>query len=612
MIKLNIILILAVCLLSGIALCAGETIADFDFGKPGREWNVHAKGTFKGTLPEGLTPDFPSWTKSVVKSELIKEGDLSFTRFTVTEFDNTVMFRAPQNLDKNAIYKFELISRSPWPVGLELRQRPAPYARYYDAKMKTGLDAFLKSTVYANLGGMGGHEGFKDISLYFNLQRGITDIRSLRVNKVTQEELNASIKRPDNGTANFFRNSRFPLGLQSGWNFSGLETGGATSDEASPGPSGAPSLKVVMNSQSSSQMTSPRLFSEPFQTADPNKQNHVSFSCKVKGDLTALVTDNFGRTYLDMHILTKMKLPESKDWKSIRLDFTPDPTAKSFTLVFAGKGTLWLDSLRAWAGDGDAAFVSQGECELALAFPESDASIARIQLSDEAPKLNYCATGNFEGATLKSKVVDIHGKEMPLPDQKLGLSRDGKLVGGDKLALEKGAIDFSATPGNKPLGQFRIEAWIERDGKRISPFNEMVVTRIHRPLHWNEDAPNSPFGCHFMASPIIIPMMKAAGINWVRLHDAGTDYIGWYYLEPEKGKWQFRDASIQRYRDGKIKIFGDLQTAPLWASSYKGSGKQSVHGYFDTYWTVEDWDGWTNYVKTVCSRYKGIIDGYYV
>jgi len=106
--------------------------------------------------------------------------------------------------------------------------------------------------------------------------------------------------------------------------------------------------------------------------------------------------------------------------------------------------------------------------------------------------------------------------------------------------------------------------------------------------------------------------MKAAGINWVRLHDAGTPYIGWYHLEPEKGKWQFRDDAIQRYREWKIKILGDLQTAPLWASSYKGSGKQSVHGYFDTYWTVEDWDGWTNYVKTVCSRYKGIIDGYYV
>ena len=601
-------LILGVCVLSGSALSPGETIADFDFGKPGKTWNVHEKGSFDGTLPEGLTPDFPGWTKSVAKSELIKEGDLSFTRFTVTEFDNTVAFRSPLNLDKNAIYKFEVISRSPSSIGLVLRQGLAPYASYYNADVKAGLDDFLKSTLYANLSGMVGHEDFKDIALFFRLKPGVTDIRSLRVTKVTQEELQISIKRPAKGMVNFLRNSRFPLGLQSGWNFSGLEAGGATSDEASPGPSGAPSLKVVMDSQE----TSSRLFSEPFQTADPYKQNHISFSCKVKGDLTAVATDNFGRASLDMHVLAKMKLPESEDWKSIRLDFTPDPTARSFTLAFAGKGTLWLDSLRAWAGDGDAAYVSQGECELALALPESDASIARIQFSDEAPALDYCATGNFQGATLKSKVVGIHGKEMPLPDQKLGLSPVGKLVGGDKLPLEKGAIDFSSILGDKPLGQFRIEVWIERDGKRISPFNEMVVTRIHRPLHWNEDAPNSPFGCHFLASPIIIPTMKAAGVNWVRLHDAGTEYIGWYHLEPEKGKWVFRDASIQRYRDGKIKIFGTLQTAPLWASSYKDSGKKEFNGYFDRYWTVEDWDGWANYVKTVCTRYKGVIDGYYI
>ena len=52
-------LTLGVCLLSGVALRAGETIADFDFGKPGKEWNVQAKGSFKGSLPEGLEPDFP-------------------------------------------------------------------------------------------------------------------------------------------------------------------------------------------------------------------------------------------------------------------------------------------------------------------------------------------------------------------------------------------------------------------------------------------------------------------------------------------------------------------------------------------------------------------------
>ena len=599
MIKINIILILTVCLLSGISLCAGETIADFDFGKPGKEWNIHAKGIFKGTLPEGLDPDFPGWTKSVVKSELIKDGNIVFTRFAVTEFNNAVQFSAGKlRFDNGGIYKLEVVSRGNAPVSVNLRKNDPPYAYYYNDTTQGSLDVFVKSTLYANLGGMPGHEEFKDIRCFLSLKAGVTDILSIKITKVTEGELQASIKRPGKGIANFFRNSRFPLGLQSGWSLDGgFEAGSVEADDSNPGPDGVPSLKIHIAALSASARRT-GLFSEPFQTSDPSVQNHISFSYKGFGDWTAVITDNFGRGYLDMSILAKKTLVPSNSWTTVRLDFKPNPMAKSMTIALTGKGgTLWLDTIRAWAGDGDAAYLSQGECEVALAFPISDASIARIQFVDEPAKLKYCITGNVKDAILKSKAVTIYGEDRTLPD----IANPGK-----------GEIDFSTALAGRPLGQFRIEAWIEREGKRISPFNEMVVTRVRRPIHWNEDAPSSPFGCHFAASPIIIPMMKAAGINWVRLHDAGTPYIGWYHLEPEKGKWQFRDDAIQRYREWKIKILGDLQTAPLWASSYKGSGKQSVHGYFDTYWTVEDWDGWTNYVKTVCSRYKGIIDGYYV
>ena len=49
----------------------------------------------------------------------------------------------------------------------------------------------------------------------------------------------------------------------------------------------------------------------------------------------------------------------------------------------------------------------------------------------------------------------------------------------------------------KPYGAFRVEAWVENpDGQRISPYNEIVVYRLHRPRHWMEDSPNSSFGVH--------------------------------------------------------------------------------------------------------------------
>ena len=30
-----------------------------------------------------------------------------------------------------------------------------------------------------------------------------------------------------------------------------------------------------------------------------------------------------------------------------------------------------------------------------------------------------------------------------------------------------------------------------------------------------------------------IALAKAIGANWTRLHDAGTEYIGWAHLEPD-------------------------------------------------------------------------------
>ena len=66
---------------------------------------------------------------------------------------------------------------------------------------------------------------------------------------------------------------------------------------------------------------------------------------------------------------------------------------------------------------------------------------------------------------------------------------------------------------------------MERDGTRISPYNEIVMTRLERPVFWGQDAPDSPFGCHFIALESTIRMMKACGINWARLHDAGTGVL---------------------------------------------------------------------------------------
>jgi len=592
------------CFLGTVAI-AEEVLTNLDFGKAGKEFHVNNKGSFNGFLPEGVQPDFMGWTSSSVSSEKLTEDQRSFLRINVTKFDNTVQFAIVDMRGKiksgDSFLKCEILFRSASPITAQLRQVSAPYRSFsMNAISPKAAEFWTEGVSYVKLSGIPNNA---DILLYLQLKAGVTDIARVKLSKVTQEELQSAILRPGKDTVNFLRNSRFPLGLQTGWSVDRMfETGAVETDETSPGPSGFPSLKFRVD-----KMPSPygspipvALYSEPFQTSDPTVPNHVMFAYKAKGAWNANVLDDQGQT------LMSMKLAASNVWSTAKLDYNALPLARSFTIKFAGCGEIWIDAVRAWAGNDAPTYVPQNECEVALALPKSEVSPARIQFADEAARIDYCVTGALGGYILKTKAVNINGQERTLPD----ITLNGSLTGAT-VRLEKGTIPFDVFP-ETPYGQFRIEAWVERDGKRVSPFNELVVTRLRRPVYWNEDAPNSPFGCHFTASPITIPMMKAAGVNWVRLHDAGTSYIGWHSLEQEKGKWSFNDDCIQRYRGWKIKILGVLQTTPVWASTFKNSGKSDYNSYWDRYWMPMDWDDWSNYVKNVCSRYKGVIDGYYV
>ncbi len=125
---------------------------------------------------------------------------------------------------------------------------------------------------------------------------------------------------------------------------------------------------------------------------------------------------------------------------------------------------------------------------------------------------------------------------------------------------------------------------------------DQLVYRLPRPKYWGQDAPNSAFGVHTTSTTRHCVMLKAIGVNWTRLHDAGLDYIGWYHLEPRKGQWEFRDEPIHRYRKQHVMILGELGTAPPWASHHPG---YDVNGYFDRFYQPRDLDNYGNYVRAV-------------
>ena len=289
-------------------------------------------------------------------------------------------------------------------------------------------------------------------------------------------------------------------------------------------------------------------------------------------------------------------------WQHVALVFQPRLMTKTVAVRIEGSGALWIAGLRLCPDEMPAGYVPAGELEVALTCPKSDASPARIQFDDEPAKARYCVTGKGSGARLKACVVNVYGESKQLADV--------PLASGDLPRY--GTLDFGVFK-SKPRGGFRVEAWVEREGKRVSPFNELVVYRLRRPRYWGKDAPQSPFGAHFMSSTRRIVMMKAIGVNWARFHDAGLEYIGWFWLEPEKGKWAFRDEDIARYRKHRIKIFAELGTAPRWASylSEVDTGRKHI-AYHDRYFQPKNLAEYANYCRTVVKRYRGVIDAYFV
>ncbi len=277
----------------------------------------------------------------------------------------------------------------------------------------------------------------------------------------------------------------------------------------------------------------------------------------------------------------------------MELPFSPHLLGRAYGVRIEGAQEFLVSDLQVNEGKTATPFKPSMPCEVALSANSS----TRVHFDDQPATFDYCVMGNPAGAKLEVRVVTLYGEkriDAPLKETPPG-----------DAALQKGSLSYDVFP-TRPYGPWRIEARVVKDGVALSPFNELVLYRLHRPHYWEKDAPDSPFGTHTLSTTRHILMAKSAGVNWTRLHDAGTEYIGWYYLEPQPGKWAFRDADIARYRAHGMKILGAISTAPPWASLLDSP----THGYFDKFFQPKDYDAWANYAKVVVQHYAKQIDTY--
>ena len=286
--------------------------------------------------------------------------------------------------------------------------------------------------------------------------------------------------------------------------------------------------------------------------------------------------------------------PEEKRWKREVITLRLPPKRLASVLQIVGRGILYVDAFRV-AEKGEADYKPSAPHEISFFLPPSEASVSRIQFEDEPPVLNYYLTGDARDVTVRGTVTDLYGTTVALPES------TGKT----------GSFSYLRT--GKPYGQFRVEAQAFRNGKPVSVVNEMVVTRLPRPVCWGKDAPDSPFGIHTNQLESSIRAMKAGGFNWVRLHDGARHLSCWYFVEPEKGKWKFADKEINAYRNNHFLLYGQLGGAPAWATELHRL-PEFKNNYAKVYFTPlpEHEKEFAAYCRTMAARYKGVIDDWFI
>lgn len=564
-----------------------QVIIETGFGVPGKPFEVVSaanRNRITGSLPPGWS-DNTSWKKDVVADyKPASEGPRKFLCIQQTSGDGLqFMHRLPGLEKENGYYRLTFTARCRTGVSLTVRDMGAPYS--IRAPFSPATDGQWRDFSYDFR--LSRHS--QEIGLYIYLAgNGRLDLEKLKLIKLSEQDLIAEIKAryPQAGSGNLVSASVFPLGLQSGWSIDRDYSDGdqvqVDSDSSIAGPSGCAALRINATDKGI------RIYSAPFGVPWSFETHVLSVSVRGNWNGNLRVTSGSGQVCGQLALTLS-----GGQWQRVELPFKPVLLAPSHTLRLEGKGTLWLDGLQVEHGAKATAYAPQKPMEVSLALPASDAAIARVQFLDEPPQIKFAAVGKVPGAVVKTRLVTMYGDEKLLPSIPLHSANSGS------IAYEPFA--------SHRLGPYRLEAWIENgSGQRVSPFNEMVFYRLRRPRYWGQDAPDSFFGTHTLSTNRHLAMAKAVGVNWVRLHDAGTEYIGWCFLEPEKGKWQFRDADLERYRNHHLKILGLLSTSPGWATILR---KPST-SYFARYLEPLSMDDWANAVRTIVNHHRRLIDSY--
>lgn len=576
-----LVLLLLVCFSLSATVHAGFDV-DTDFGQASNKVEYAAgiaKGKITGVVPEGWS-DNSNWADVDVAYQPAESEGRKFLRLNITRVQSgnaQLTYTLPDIMENEVICEFQIVMRnqSQAPVSAGLRLRGTPYTYLWDSPPLASGEWETHTFRFRV------KKNDQPIGLYLRAPGvGHVDIAQVSLKAIDPEAYKQQLMKqyPEGGPANLLRDTRFVYPLPAGWSLdrdtSDIDEANVTTDQA-----GAMTIETTKEMM---------LFSAPFRVLNPLIEHHAVARVSGTGDWHLEVMNQ--RQVVGS---VPLELDKQGQQRDVVVKFKPDLFKADCQLRFRATkpGKLTIHWVKVGAAEQVGKYDPTKQPVVGIQLQNTAAAVAGVQFTDEQ-------------GSLQIKTIDAPASARLIVHIKHGMQQHSKYA---QLRPGEWSLDY-LNDDKRLLGAYHVAAWLEdRNKTKLTPVSERVVYLLHRPRYWGKDGEASAFGVHTNSTIRHNRMAKAVGINWVRLHDAGLNYIGWNFLEPKKGQWQFFDEPLDRYRAEKLMIFGQLGTAPAWASYYPAEKRDNKFGYFDRFFQPRDLDDYRNYVRTVTSRYRNTI-----
>ncbi len=528
-----------------------------------------------GNIAEGWK-DNSEWAKVSADYNVIKNGNESFMQVKASQIDSgycQFYYKLSDSASAaNAVLSFKSRIQGRSRVTCGLRLIDAPYTWI-------SKNSFTPESEWENKSFRFSFPKQKQaVAIFFAMDgAGTFDLKDVRLETAALKE--------ESREGNLLRSSVFPLGLPAGWS---LHNSFSDGDDVKLSQNGSSLIIDAPEGAMTSYdyLDKLRIYSAPMKSPALKEKHIAEMRFKGNADGTLIILCG------SRSVAEKSFKAEGASSSILQIEFTPVEEGV-YTCRLDLKGRLELEKLSVASAKE---MPLSTEPEIALRLEDSETAASGIVFKDEKLTMKYSVLNAPTGSQVRLRSINIYGSEKTYEIP---------------LKQESGSINIELKK-DQELGPLRIEAdIINSDGKQVGSPAERVVNILKRPVYWHKDAPDSAFGTHVQPVTRNIIMAKAIGVNWIRLHDAGVQLLGWAYTEREPGKWTFNDAAIEKLRKQKLKLLGELTTAPLWESYATKSKdappilKNSITAPYFLPLSLEKYEA---YCKKIVDRYGDKID----